>query len=808
MNLHIAKRYLFLGALVVGLVAAVGLRAVAQESSPEDGGGFVDIGGNIHAEDIRYIVERGLTVGCDLEGPRYCPGDPVSRAEMATFLARALRLDTTVPHLGVYTDVAEGAWYTPYVEALGAYGLTDTRISGAYRPDEPMLRSEMAIFLQKAFRLTSSLDASSSSFQDISADADYAGAAEAILEAEITRGCGEDPLRYCPDDTVKRDTMAAFLARTLRGADLRRALELAPDREILAGISIGRQAWDVWVCETAPVQEDLVVYLNREIGPYYHWLSGGEYQPRFRYGADPPPEITAILESCEGAESPLRGGISGRNVFVGGDLWEEDFRPGGVGGLFFDHQSQRFSQSVWIDKRGMYETTVYAHEIGHTLGWPHNLKEPGAPVSDPVITGMDIMATYGTMVGTNAHNLFQLGWIDPEKVAVHTEGTATYTVVPPHSTQGAELLMLPLGANRLISVGVRAQRSYDRDIPIEGVELYEIWLCGWRPGCKEVFLPPGVTSIAPVVLADGDSWTARVLLVSDGRHFQADMRVSVTERGDGSYAVKVDQTIVAEDGFSHIDLGIPGACGVRFSGRVDCWGWGGAENVPRGPFATVGLGFLACGIRTTDAGMDCWGPNYDGTPPPEGEFVSVSVLGDLACGLRKDGTLACLGMHQDPEPATQPPEGAFQAVSAGYIHGCGIRADHTVECWGRTPEGANLATPPTGEFISVSSGGAHSCGLRTEGSVTCWNTRSGQATWQPPPGRYTFVASGWNNSCAIGANGGVVCWGPVELTPPDGVFTTPQHRPRACLRPEAQQHPRMLGRPTIRVDPQALDHSI
>ena len=165
--------------------------------------------GNIHEEDIRYIVERGLTLGCDLDGLRYCPDQPVSRAEMATFLTRALRLDTTVPYLGVYADVGKGAWYTPYVEAMGAYGLTDTQVSGNYRPGDPMLRSEMAIFLQKAFRLSSTRDASTSSFQDIPADAPYAAAADAILEVGITRGCRLDPLLYCPDDTVRRDTMAA-----------------------------------------------------------------------------------------------------------------------------------------------------------------------------------------------------------------------------------------------------------------------------------------------------------------------------------------------------------------------------------------------------------------------------------------------------------------------------------------------------------------------------------------------------------------------------------------------------------------------
>ena len=160
MDSSAVRRYVVLGVLAVAAMAAGGPMAVAQDVPSEDEHGFVDIKGNAHEENIRYIVDRGITVGCDTSGPRYCPDDPVTRAQMATFLARALQLDTSGPYLGVYGDVGEGAWYAPSVEAMGAYGLTDTQISGSYRPNDPMLRSEMAVFLQKAFRLSSAKDTS------------------------------------------------------------------------------------------------------------------------------------------------------------------------------------------------------------------------------------------------------------------------------------------------------------------------------------------------------------------------------------------------------------------------------------------------------------------------------------------------------------------------------------------------------------------------------------------------------------------------------------------------------------------------
>ncbi len=53
--------------------------------------GFVDIGGNTHADSIDALAGAGVTVGCATGPARFCPDDSVTRAEMATFLTRAIR---------------------------------------------------------------------------------------------------------------------------------------------------------------------------------------------------------------------------------------------------------------------------------------------------------------------------------------------------------------------------------------------------------------------------------------------------------------------------------------------------------------------------------------------------------------------------------------------------------------------------------------------------------------------------------------------------------------------------------------------
>lgn len=60
--------------------------------------GFADTGGNSHEEKIDAVAAAGITSGCAMDPPRYCPGEDVTRGQMATFLGRALGL-TPLPEV-------------------------------------------------------------------------------------------------------------------------------------------------------------------------------------------------------------------------------------------------------------------------------------------------------------------------------------------------------------------------------------------------------------------------------------------------------------------------------------------------------------------------------------------------------------------------------------------------------------------------------------------------------------------------------------------------------------------------------------
>ena len=59
---------------------------------PAPSAGFRDARGNRHEAAIDALAAAGITVGCKTDPLRYCPTQPVTRAQMATFLARALGL--------------------------------------------------------------------------------------------------------------------------------------------------------------------------------------------------------------------------------------------------------------------------------------------------------------------------------------------------------------------------------------------------------------------------------------------------------------------------------------------------------------------------------------------------------------------------------------------------------------------------------------------------------------------------------------------------------------------------------------------
>lgn len=167
---------------------------------------FSDVeGGSTHGRNIVRLADAGVTMGCGRD--RYCPDRSVTRAEMATLLARSSGLVPRNPR--TFADTPSSLVHAANIEAIQRDGITNGCGSSRYCPNRAVTRGEMASFLVRAIGLPVRSD--SARYSDVSTGSTHAGAIEALARAGITNGCGNG--RYCPDRPVTRAEMASFLVR-------------------------------------------------------------------------------------------------------------------------------------------------------------------------------------------------------------------------------------------------------------------------------------------------------------------------------------------------------------------------------------------------------------------------------------------------------------------------------------------------------------------------------------------------------------------------------------------------------------------
>jgi len=76
--------------------------------------------------------------------------EEVNRAHISTFLLRSMGESPADSYHGYFSDVPEGAWYTPFIERLHELGVVGGYLDGSFRPDEIITRAEMAVLVDTA----------------------------------------------------------------------------------------------------------------------------------------------------------------------------------------------------------------------------------------------------------------------------------------------------------------------------------------------------------------------------------------------------------------------------------------------------------------------------------------------------------------------------------------------------------------------------------------------------------------------------------------------------------------------------------
>lgn len=176
---------------------------------------FLDVANsNPFSSDIIRVLRAGITAGCG--GGNYCPGDAVSRAQMAVFLLKAEHgfFHVPSPCVGVFSDVAcPGAFAADWIEQLSAEGITAGCGGGNFCPGGVVSRAQMSAFLLKAEHGSSYVPPPCIGvFGDVPCGSPFADWIEQLFHENVTAGCGGG--NYCPSGPNTRAQMAVFLAKT------------------------------------------------------------------------------------------------------------------------------------------------------------------------------------------------------------------------------------------------------------------------------------------------------------------------------------------------------------------------------------------------------------------------------------------------------------------------------------------------------------------------------------------------------------------------------------------------------------------
>lgn len=173
---------------------------------------YDDFSGSTFEEDILWLTRVDVTRGCNPPlNTFFCPGNVVTRGQMAAFLSRALGL----PDSGSAGFVdTEGHRFEADIDRLASAEITkgcNPPANDRYCPDASVTREQMAALLARALELPAPVGSDAFSDDDGSI---FEREIEALATAGITRGCNPPANdRFCPGAPVTRAQMAAFLHR-------------------------------------------------------------------------------------------------------------------------------------------------------------------------------------------------------------------------------------------------------------------------------------------------------------------------------------------------------------------------------------------------------------------------------------------------------------------------------------------------------------------------------------------------------------------------------------------------------------------
>lgn len=156
---------------------------------------------------VHWKVARGYEAGV------FRGSDAVNRSQMAVFLHRLVyAAGRTLPAQGVtYPDIV-GHPQEPAIRQLAAAGIVTGKADGSYGPGDPVSRAQMATFIVRTAEYVGDALPRPADYFDDDETSPHQDNINAAAAAGLAAGIAE-PGRFAPDWSVRRDQMGSFLAR-------------------------------------------------------------------------------------------------------------------------------------------------------------------------------------------------------------------------------------------------------------------------------------------------------------------------------------------------------------------------------------------------------------------------------------------------------------------------------------------------------------------------------------------------------------------------------------------------------------------
>lgn len=162
-------------------------------------------------EAVYEMSHKGIVNG--FEQSHFKPNELLTRAQLAVMLNRELKLTAKNP--ATFSDVSKTASSYQAIAALQEAGIITGFSNGTFQPNEPVTRAQMAIILQRAYKLAEAeVKTAKQTFSDVPADHPAYEAIQLMRDNGITTGYPDGT--YQPDEYTSRIEFTVFLYRVIK----------------------------------------------------------------------------------------------------------------------------------------------------------------------------------------------------------------------------------------------------------------------------------------------------------------------------------------------------------------------------------------------------------------------------------------------------------------------------------------------------------------------------------------------------------------------------------------------------------------